>query len=132
MGLLRGKCVLLCEDNELNAEIIQLILEQWGMKVVWARDGQQGIEKLEIPDTVCDIVLMDRRMPVMDGLEASRRIRLLAHPDARQIPIIAMTANAFDNDVTASLKAGMNAHLAKPIDPENLYETLRRLIRNKQ
>jgi CheY-like chemotaxis protein len=74
---------------------------------------------------------MDVRMPVMDGLTASKTIRELNHPDAKTIPIIAMTANAFDEDVQRSLQAGMNAHLSKPVEPERLYETLGKLIRQR-
>ena len=130
---LEGCHILLVEDQQINAEIAQRLLKAKGCTCDWAKNGKEAVQKLgESKPGTYAAILMDICMPVMDGLEASRRIRLLAHPDARQIPIIAMTANAFDNDVTASLKAGMNAHLAKPIDPENLYETLRRLIRNKQ
>ena len=75
-----------------------------------------------------DAVLMDLRMPVMDGLEATRRIRALPRPDAKTVPIIALTANAFESDIQASMDAGMNAHLAKPTDTDCLYSTLRRLI----
>ena len=75
-----------------------------------------------------DAVLMDVRMPVMDGLTATREIRALDRPDAKNVPIIAMTANVFDEDVERSLQAGMNAHLSKPIEPEKLYETMARLI----
>ena len=72
---------------------------------------------------------MDMRMPEMDGLEATRAIRAMDRPDAKEIPIIALTANAFDEDVQRSLQAGLNAHLSKPVDPENLYETLESLIK---
>ncbi|MBR1497609.1 MAG: response regulator, partial [Oscillospiraceae bacterium] len=75
-----------------------------------------------------DAVLMDVRMPVLDGLGAARAIRALDRPDAKEIPIIALTANAFDEDVQRSLQAGMNAHLTKPIEPERLYETLENLL----
>ena len=128
MGLLRGKCVLLCEDNELNAEIIQLILEQWGMKVVWARDGQQGIEKLEIPDTVCDIVLMDRRMPVMDGLQATAAIRRREDGTGRHIPILAMTGDVDEASIASCLAAGMDGHVGKPIDRELLARAMISLL----
>ena len=76
-----------------------------------------------------DAILMDLRMPVMDGIEAAGKIRALSRPDARTIPIIALTANAFESDVKASLNAGMNSHLAKPADAELLYDTLKQLIR---
>ena len=74
---------------------------------------------------------MDVRMPVMDGLEATRTIRKLGHPDAKTIPIIAMTANVFDEDVERSMEAGMNAHLSKPVEPDRLYETMARLIKEQ-
>ena len=76
-----------------------------------------------------DAVLMDMRMPEMDGLEATRRIRAMDRPDAKEIPIIALTANAFDEDVQRSLQAGLNAHLSKPVQPDSLYETLESLIK---
>ena len=79
-----------------------------------------------------DLILMDVRMPVMDGLSATRAIRALSRPDAKTIPIVAMTANVFDEDVEQSLKAGMNAHLAKPVEPDKLYETMGRLIAEEQ
>ena len=82
----------------------------------------------EQPAGYYNAVLMDVRMPVMDGLSAAQAIRALDRPDAKEIPIIAMTANVFDEDVERSLQAGMNAHLFKPIEPERLYETLARLI----
>ena len=81
------------------------------------------------PDYHYDAILMDVRMPVMDGLEATRAIRALDRADAKHIPIIAMTANAFDDDVQRSLQAGMTAHLSKPVEPERLYDELARLTR---
>ena len=85
----------------------------------------------EHPAGYYDAILMDIRMPVMDGLAAARAIRALDRPDAKSIPIIAMTANAFDEDVQQSLQAGMNAHLSKPVEPENLYETLGRTLQTR-
>lgn len=82
----------------------------------------------EHPAGYYDAILVDIRMPVMDGLNATRAIRALDRPDAKSIPIIAMTANAFDEDVKQSLQAGMNAHLSKPVEPEHLYETLGQMI----
>ena len=94
-----------------------------------AENGKLAVEKFAAsPQGFYDAVLMDIRMPVMDGLEATAAIRALDHPDAKTVPIIAMTANAFDEDVQRSLKAGMNVHLTKPADPEQLYTTLQELI----
>ena len=106
-----------------------MILEMRGMESDLAENGQIAVEKFAAsPEKYYDAVLMDIRMPVMDGLEATAAIRKLNHPDAKRVPIIAMTANAFDEDVQRSLKAGMNAHLTKPADPEHLYKTLEELI----
>ena len=94
-----------------------------------AENGQIAVEMFsEKPAGYYDAILMDIRMPVMDGLKATSTIRALNHPDAKKIPIIAMTANAFDEDVQRSLQAGMNAHLAKPVDPEHMYKILQDLI----
>ena len=90
--------------------------------------GRRSGYAYEYPAGYYDAILMDVRMPVMDGLEATRAIRALDRPDAKSIPIIAMTANAFDEDVKQSLQAGMNVHLSKPVEPEHLYETLGRVI----
>ena len=122
---LAGKRVLLCEDHPLNAQIAQALLEKSGMLVEHAANGQLGVETFtRSPDGYYDAILMDVRMPVLDGLSATRAIRCSPHPQARGIPIIAMTANAFDEDVKNCLDAGMNAHLGKPFDPDRLYETL--------
>ena len=95
----------------------------------WRQSGLQALEKFcSTPVGYYDAVLMDIRMPVMDGLEAARNIRLFDKSDAQTIPIIAMTANAFDEDVEKSHAAGMNAHLAKPIDPEKLFAVLQEFI----
>ena len=92
---------------------------------------EERLQKYEAsPEDYYDAILMDVRMPEMDGLEANRRIRALARPDAAQVPIIALTANAFDEDVQRSLQAGLNAHLTKPVEPEALFSTLENLIRD--
>ena len=97
-----------------------------------AENGQIAVDMFsEHPAGYYDAILMDVRMPVMDGLEATRAIRALDRPDAKSIPIIAMTANAFDEDVQQSLQSGMDAHLSKPVEPEYLYETLSRVIQSK-
>ena len=112
-----------------NAEIVLDLLELEGAEGVHAENGRKALERFEAsaPWTF-DAVLMDLRMPVMDGLEAARRIRALERPDAGTVPIIALTANGFENDVRRTMDAGMNAHLLKPVDADLLYTTLRRLI----
>lgn len=117
--------ILLVEDNELNAEIAETLLSDRGITVTLAGDGKQAVQTFEesAPDTF-DAILMDLMMPVMDGYSAAKAIRELDRPDAASIPIIAMTANAFDEDVKRCLDAGMNAHLSKPIDMNKLFEVL--------
>ena len=126
---LAGKHVLLAEDMEINAEIMMEVLGMRDMRADHAENGAIAVElfaKSAVGDY--DVVLMDVRMPVLDGLGAARAIRALDRPDAKTVPIIALTANAFDEDVQRSLQAGMNAHLTKPIEPERLYETLEKLL----
>lgn len=120
-----GMRILLCEDHPLNAKIATKLLEQQKAVVTWAKNGKEGVTLFEQsrPGTY-DVILMDIRMPEMDGLEATRCIRALGREDAAQIPIIAMSANAYDEDVKMSLEAGMNAHLAKPIEPMKIYEQI--------
>lgn len=124
--LLCGRTVLLAEDNDLNGEIAEELLRMAGAQVHWVKDGQAAVEWFLSPaGRVCDAVLMDIQMPVMDGYQAARAIRSALRDNAGHIPIIAMTANAFQEDVTAALDAGMNAHIAKPIDVAHLYQVLR-------
>ena len=120
-----GLHILLVEDNELNAEIAQTLLETAGAKTTVAHNGEQALEVFQnhAPKTF-DAVLMDVMMPVMDGLTATRAIRNLDRPDAKTIPIIAMTANAFAEDVEKCIAAGMDAHIAKPVE----IETIKRVI----
>lgn len=123
--LLQNKCILLAEDHPINAKIATKLLEKKGMKVVHAQNGKQAVELFrQSTEGYYDGILMDIRMPIMDGLEATKAIRLLDRSDSKVIPIIAMTANAFAEDVKISLAAGMNAHIAKPIDQEKLYMEL--------
>ncbi len=128
---LAGRRVLLAEDVEVNAEIISMLLQSRSMEVDLAQNGRIAVEKFGGHESgYYDAILMDMRMPEMDGLEATRRIRAMDREDARRIPIIALTANAFDEDVQRSLQAGLNAHLSKPVQPEVLFETLESMIRD--
>ena len=126
---LSGRKILLVEDNEMNTEIAKALLTWKKMQVVCAENGKIACDKFaaSAPGEY-DAILMDIRMPVMNGREATEKIRQMARPDAQKIPIIAMSADAFDDDVRASEQAGMNAHLAKPVDPTTLYEVLSRFM----
>ena len=129
MEQLKGKTILMAEDHPLNAEIATRLLNKAGCSVVWAHNGQECVDLFRASKArQYDAILMDIRMPVTDGLEAARMIRASEHPDAKRIPMIAMTANAYEVDVKASAQAGMNAHLAKPIVPQKLYQTLHDFI----
>lgn len=127
-----GKRILLVEDNELNAEIAKTILEMAGIIIEVAENGKEAVEVFEkMPVEYYNAILMDIRMPVMDGLEAAKRIRMLGKEDSRTVPIIAMTANAFDEDTKKSIDSGMNGHLSKPIDVEHLYQVLEEIMEEK-
>ena len=126
---LAGRRVLMAEDVEQNAAILEDLLDLEDILAEHAVNGEEAVRMFsEHAAGYYDAILMDVRMPVMDGLIATRTIRGLERPDAKTIPIIAMTANVFDEDVERSLQAGMNAHLSKPIEPERMYETLAHLI----
>ncbi len=113
----------------INAEIMTMVLKMRNLGIDLAENGKIAVDKFSShPAGYYDAVLMDMRMTVMDGLEASQAIRALDRPDAKTIPIIALTANAFDEDVQKSLQAGLNAHLSKPVEPKALFETLENLI----
>lgn len=128
-NLLSGRRVLMAEDVDQNAEILADLLELEDVESEHAANGKIAVQMFaKSPAGYYDAVLMDVRMPEMDGLDATRAIRALEHPDAKTIPIIAMTANVFDEDVERSLQAGMNAHLSKPVEPERLYKTMAKLI----
>ena len=126
---LEGRRILLAEDIEMNAEIMMDVLEMEGMVTDHAQNGRIVVEMFQNsqPGTY-SAILMDIRMPEMDGLEATQAIRAMDRPDAKTIPIIALTANAFDEDVQRSLQYGMNAHLTKPVEPDHLFKTLGELI----
>ena len=128
-GTLAGARVLLVEDNALNLEIAQFLLENEGMEVTTALNGQEAVELFAASEeNRFDLILMDVMMPVMDGLTATRTIRAMDRADARRIPIFAMTANAFADDIAESRRAGMNEHLSKPLNVAVMLHTIRRYI----
>ena len=127
-----GRRFLLAEDNMINMEVAVGLLVMAGAQVDRAADGHEALDKFLIaPAGTYDLILMDVQMPVMDGNEAARAIRASSHPEARSIPIIAMTANAFTEDIAGVLASGMNAHVAKPIETQVLYRTLARHLKAK-
>lgn len=122
---LKGRNILLVEDNELNIAVAEGLLERVGIRVTVAENGKFAVDTFSQSEPgAFDAVLMDIRMPVMGGLEATETIRKLDKADAKLVPIIAMTADAFTEDLKRSLDSGMNAHISKPIDPDVLYRTL--------
>ena len=126
---LKNRRVLLAEDVLVIAEIMIMVLSMREIQVDHAENGRIAVEMFEEHEEgYYDAILMDMRMPEMDGLEATRRIRAMNRIDAKNIPIIALTANAFDEDVQHSMQAGLNAHLSKPVDPDILFETLEGLL----
>ena len=130
--VLAGKKVLLCEDNAMNREIAIAILQSRGMKVVTATNGEAGVHAfMDSAEHEYDTILMDLRMPVMDGLEASKKIRVSDRADAKTIPIIAMTADVFNETILAAREAGMNEYVTKPIDQDSLFRTLIRYMPSK-
>ena len=131
--ILKGRNVLLAEDNDLNAEIAEIILERAGLKIERVENGIQCINRImEMPVGTYDMVLMDIQMPKMDGYKATQEIRHLPDKAKTCIPIIAMTANAFEEDKKAALAAGMNGHIAKPIQVDKLLSTLSEIIRQQE
>lgn len=126
---LEGKRILLAEDNEVNMEITTELLQMNGVAVTQAWNGAEAVERFREAEAFAfDAILMDMQMPVMDGCEAARRIRALRRPDARRVPIVAVTANAFAEDIAATSAAGMDAHVSKPIDFAHLVKVLRECI----
>ena len=129
---LAGIRVLVAEDNELNMEIMRTFLEQLGCQVDSAYNGQEAVDMFQAsPAGGYQMIFMDVMMPVMDGLEATHRIRTSVHPDSAAIPIIAVSANAFDEDIKRSLSSGMNAHLSKPIEPRKLEQAVKQALRKE-
>ena len=127
---LSGMRILLAENNALNREIALVILEEKGAEVTCAVNGKEALDCFaESPEGFYDVILMDIMMPVMDGLQATRKIRTLKRPDAQAIPVFAMTANAFQEDIQKSREAGITAHFSKPLDYEMLVRKIREMNR---
>ena len=125
----RGKKLLLVEDNELNREIAVEILKEYGFQIDVAEDGQEAVDQISASNPGdYDLILMDVQMPVMDGYEATRRIRALENDTLASIPIIAMTANAFDEDKRKAFASGMNGFISKPIVIEEVVEALKSVL----
>ncbi|MCR5402580.1 MAG: response regulator [Butyrivibrio sp.] len=124
-GSIENLRVMIVEDMKINAELIKKVLGMKGVSYDWAENGQIAVDLFaKSRENYYDAILMDIRMPVMDGLEATKSIRALERADAKTVQIIAMSANAFAEDIQRSLQAGMNAHLSKPVDMNLLFETL--------
>jgi len=132
MESLAGRHILLCEDHPLNQEIAKALLQEQHALVTVVDDGEAGVRAfLDSAIGYFDCILMDIHMPVMDGYQATRKIRALKRSDAKSVPIIAMTADAFVDDIQECLDAGMNGHIAKPVDPKSLCSELCEKILNK-
>ncbi len=128
-----GYRILVVEDNELNAEIASCLLEDKDFEVDCVYDGAQAVERIRTTEPgTYDVILMDIMMPVMDGLDATRAIRKMDREDCHTIPIVAMSANAFDDDLKKSVECGMNGHLSKPVEVDKLYETLNEVLRQSR
>lgn len=126
---LAGRRVLLAEDVDVNAQIMEMMLSMHGIEVEHAENGRVAVDMFAAHEAgYYDAILMDIRMPEMNGLDATKTIRAMSRSDAQEIPIIALTANAFDEDVRHSMQAGLNAHLSKPVEPDVLLQTLKELI----
>ena len=131
--ILEGRNILLAEDNDLNAEIAEAILERAGLKIERVENGIQCVDRImEMPAGTYDMILMDIQMPKMNGYKATQTIRHLPDKDKACIPIIAMTANAFEEDKREAIAAGMNAHIAKPIQVDNMLSILSEIIRQQE
>ena len=122
--------MLVVEDNELNLEIIQTILEEYQIQMDSVENGRLAVKRMmEVPEGTYDLILMDIMMPEMNGLEAAEAIRKLNRKDCREMPIIAMSANAFDEDVKKSMASGMNEHLSKPLNIGKLQRVLMKYLK---
>ena len=131
-SILQGMHILVAEDNEINGEILEELLDMGGASCDICENGQVAVETFKNAlSGQYQMILMDVQMPVMNGYEATKKIRALDHPLARTIPIIAMTANAFAEDVRDALEAGMNAHVAKPVDMTVLEQTIRAVMEQR-
>ena len=131
--ILEGRNILLAEDNDLNAEIAEAILESAGLKIERVEDGIQCVNRIEkMPADTYDMILMDIQMPQMDGYKATQAIRNLPDEDKASIPIVAMTANAFEEDKRDAIAAGMNGHIAKPIQVDKMLSILSEVIRQQE
>lgn len=131
--ILEGRNILLAEDNDLNAEIAEAILESAGLKIERVEDGIQCVNRIEkMPADTYDMILMDIQMPQMDGYKATQAIRNLPDKDKASIPIVAMTANAFEEDKRDAIAVGMNGHIAKPIQVDKMLSILSEVIRQQE
>jgi CheY-like chemotaxis protein/nitrogen-specific signal transduction histidine kinase len=129
-GEFRGKCLLLAEDIEINREILVSILDETGMEIRTAENGEEAFEMFESAPDDYDIVFMDVQMPIMDGLESTKKIRNLDNGKGKNVPIIALTANVFKSDIEECIMVGMNGHLGKPFDISKIAEILRMYVGN--
>ncbi len=127
-GAFEGRRVLLVEDVQINREIITLELEDTKLELAYAENGQKAVAAFLSEPEKYDLILMDIHMPIMDGYEATKRIRMSGKPGAKTVPIVAMTANAFREDVQKCLDAGMSGHIAKPVEYEKLFAMLRKYL----
>ena len=124
-----GKRILLAEDNELNAEIAMELLKEKGFLIDWVKDGQECFDKLEEADEgYYDLILMDIQMPILNGYDTTAKIRQMENPKKASTPIVAMTANAFEEDIAMAQKVGMNGFIAKPLDAEKMFTILKQSI----
>lgn len=130
---LTGRRILLAEDNLLNQEIARELIEAMGAEIDVAENGQLCVQRFkQSPPGTYDLILMDVQMPVMNGYEATRAIRSMERSDAADIPILAMTADAFAEDIAEAKRAGMNSHLAKPLDIPAMWRELQRYLKQKE
>ena len=123
--------ILIAEDNEINWEVISTLLSSKGAKTYRAENGKVAVEMIKNKNVTYDLVFMDIQMPVMNGLEATKQIRKIDDDYARNIPIIAMTADAFSENVAECFRAGMNAHISKPIDINIVFNEIRKIKESK-